>query len=251
MPYSRCFQDKRDGCVQIEFVTNDIEFAEVVATALRTHDAPPPVKEPAISNALQGNLAEFCVWDLGERRWRIYERKFTWTPNASSPWRPSSDPGIDILALTSVDDEPLALVFEVKSSRYDGSNLVHSGNSSLRADFEHLFMGDIQSRLAVRIGAVCSDLRSKYELPDLATKVKGVVGKGPSDSENIRLIGVLVCTRGDNQSQTTRSAAFGQLQTWLLSKGWKADQIECRCIEVGDFPNWLRQVITRASYGHA
>ncbi len=251
MPYSRCLQCNQDNCVHIDLVTDDAEFARVVAAALRAHDAPPPPKEPEITNALQGNLAEFCVWDLGERQWRIYERRFTWTPNANSPWRPGSDPGIDILALTSVDNEPLALVVEVKSSRYDGSNLVHSGNSSLRADFEHLFMGDIQSRLAVRIGAVCSDLNSKYGLPDLATKVKRVVGRGPSDSENIRLVGVLVCTRGDNQSQTTRSVAFGQLRTWLLNRGWKTEQIEYRCIEVGDFLNWLRQVIKRAIYGHA
>ena len=237
--------------MHIELVTDDTEFAKVVATALRAHHAPPPSSEPGVSNALQGNLVEFCVWDLGERQWRLYERRFTWTPNANSPWRSGSDPGIDILALTSADDKPLALVIEAKSSRYDGSSLVYGGSSSLRADFEHLFTGDIQSRLAVRIGAVCSDLDFKYRSPDLSRQVKKMVGKGPSDSEKIRLVGVLVCTRGNNQSQTKRSAAFGQLRTWLLNEGWKAEQIECRCIEVGDFLGWLRQVIRGAVYGHA
>jgi len=251
MPYRKCLESSQNGRVQVESANDDAEFAVVVAAALRSHPESPPRQEPPISNALQGNLCEFCTWDLGEKHWHLYGREWTWTPNASSPWRPSSDPGIDILALSSIDDTPIVLVVEVKSSHGGGSNLVVSDNNSLRTDFERLFAGDIKSRLQNRIGAVVSDLHLKHKRPLLAEHVKCSVGTCAADSEGINLIGVLICERGNARSQSARLEAFQRLQTWLHDQGWEDQQVSFRCVETQDFSEWLSQVIKRAIHDHS
>jgi hypothetical protein len=249
MSYHMCFESRCDGRLHLEVVYDDINFADAVAAALRAHPAKPPAKEPQLSNALQGNLCEFCVWDIGEGFWHIYEREWTWTTNASSPWRPSSDPGIDILALAG--DEPSVLVIEVKSSSSGGSGSITGDGSSLQTDFRHLFSSDDYSRLQNRLGTVISDLILKAKRSDLAEKVANAVGKGPGSSQGVRLVGVLICRRGNLQSQSTRLDSFRELQAWLLEQGWRDGQIECRCIEVQDFSCWLSEVIRRAVCVHA
>jgi len=124
MPYRLCIQSQRNGCVQIESVRDDLQFADTVAAALKLHPAAPPPRVPPLSNALQGNLCEFRIWDLGERFWCFYQRDLTWTTNASSPWRSSSDPGIDILGLPSPNGPLIVHVIEVKSSQGGGSGSI-------------------------------------------------------------------------------------------------------------------------------
>lgn len=251
MPYKNCVESKYEYCVHIEYIKDDSEFADIVAAALRSHPAAPPRQKPPLSKALQGNLCEFCVWDVGERFWYLYKRELTWPTNANSPWRPSSDPGVDILALTSGEDEPILLVIEVKSTSSGGSGFVDGDRSSLQTDFKHLFSGDVQSRLQNRVGAVVSDLTLKLKRPDLAEKVKEAVGTAANDSQGIKLVGVLICKRGNTRSQSARLEAFQRLHTWLLDNGWKNEQIESRCIEVEDLSKWLDQVIRRAVNDHA
>jgi len=250
MPYRDCIDSNCDGCTQIDSVRDDTEFADIVAQALRNHPAAPPRRRPSLSNTLQGNLCEFCVWDIGERFWHLYKKKFTWPANASNPWdRRQSNPGIDILALTSVvGDEPIVFVIEVKSSSHGGSGAIVGDGGSLQADFKRLMSGvdDVQTKLQIRAGALVSDLILQNERPDLAEKVNKAVGSSPDNCHGVKLIGVMVCKRGNTYSQSTRLTHFQELQAWLLSQGWKDEQIECHSIEIGDFSEWLGEVIERA-----
>lgn len=247
MPYKNCIESNCDGCTQIDSVLDDIEFANIVAEALRNHPDAPPRRKPPLSNALQGNLCEFCIWDIGEKFWQLYDRELTWPTNATNPWRVSSDPGVDILALTSIaEDKPIVLAIEVKSSSSGGSGKIVGGGSSLQTDFKHLMEGKVKTRLQSRTGTLASDLTLKNKRPDLADKVIKAVGASPGDCHGVKIIGVMVCKRGNAHSQSTRLASFQDLQTWLLSQGWQKEQIACYCMEVEDFSEWLNEVIKRA-----
>jgi hypothetical protein len=147
--YNRLFQLEIAGTLRREVVKNDAKAAGLLAQALREHPSSLiPTKKPRQSNALQGNLCEFFAWELGEQHWLLFDRVWSWAPNAENPWKPSSDPGIDILALLSPESTPMLLVFEVKSSVGDGVSLINGGSSSLQTDFESLYKGEIQGRLA-------------------------------------------------------------------------------------------------------
>lgn len=250
MPYSKCIRSESNERLTVEHVQDDKEFAQIVAAALRQHPAQPPMDKPTWSTALQGNLCEFSVWDIGERFWCLYDRHLTWTTNASSPWRSSSDPGIDVLALSAVEDQVLVWIIEVKSTSGGGSGTVDGKTDSLKVDFRHLFEGDVQARLLNRIGEVVSDLIFKYGDRELAQKVTDAVGTSPENSSGVFLVGTLVCRAGNRRSRSARSSAFERLVEWLIGKQkWNSSQIACRCIEVQDFSQWLDNVIEEAVNG--
>ena len=207
--------------------------------------APLPERRPRLHRSLQGNLSEFLVYDLGSDYWALFEKKWTWTANATTPWKKSSDPGLDILAIQH--NQPLKLlVTEVKSSAISGSKLVSGKGSTLKADFNGLFSSNAQGRLAMRIGAILSDLEFKMGRHDLVEPIKALVGTNPSSSPGVHLLGVLVCCLGDSaRDQARRERAFARLHRWLLRKGWTPAQIQLRTIEVADVKKFLRRAIKR------
>jgi hypothetical protein len=248
MDYGAVLLSENDGEIPLnrEIVQDDLAFAQAIVHALCQCMVPPP--QPALPNSksLQGNLCEFCVWELGEKRWKWYRRKFSRSANAWNPWRDSSDPGIDILA---TDEEVSTLmVIEVKSSQGDGDGHVKNKKNSLRSDFEGLFEGDGRGRLLSRVMEIASDLKFLHERPDLAERVRKLVGSSPSESPGVRLIGVLVCTRGDGQSHGKRRQAFENLHTWLTqndidpTKKWKAGQCRYCTVELKDLLSWIEEL---------
>lgn len=249
MSYNLFVQQGIDSCVQVSTVVDDLAFAQTIATALRTHSIAPPEDVPELNNALQGNLCEFCIWDMGDRLWKIYHRANTWPSNADSPWRPSSDPGIDILALTGVDDSLSLIIVEAKSSQKNGINLIVGNSSTLQTDFQHLFAGHVQNRLLTRVGDILFEFTIRRSRPDLASRIHSLVGKSPTESPNIKLVGVLICSRGNESSRQSRISAFEQLRAHLRTQGWSDNQIEFRCIEVTNFVKWIVEVVDRSVNG--
>jgi len=239
----------RQGGNQVvrEVCTDENGFADVLADALKDHAAPPPAKAPDLSNALQGNLSEFGVWDMGERHWSLFERHMTWTANADSPWKASSSDGVDILALPTIDDALVLLVVEVKSSDGCGANLVTGGNSSLQSDFDRLFEGPVQDRLLISVGKVLTSLRLVHRRTDLEERVKGMVGISPKCSRSVRLLGVLVCKQGMARDKQARERAFNRLTVHLKDAGWNASQISYRTIETDNLAALLDDVIVKAT----
>lgn len=229
----------------VRFLCIDDEgLAEVLATALKDHPAPPPAIAPKITNIRQGNLTEFGVWDIGEKHWSLLDRNMTWTANADSPWKASSTDGVDILALIT-EGQQFLLIIEVKSSDGHGSNLVTGANSSLQSDFDRLFEGDVQNRLAGSVGKVLASLRYVHRRPDLEEQVKEMVGTRPEDCPSLRLLGVLVCKRGINRSAVARRRAFTRLKNHLVDAGWDASQCEFRTVEVNGLIALLDEVIEK------
>jgi len=248
MDYGAVLLSENDGEIPLnrEIVQDDLAFAQAIVDALCQCMVPPP--QPALpnSNSLQGNLCEFCVWELGENHWNWYRRKFSRPANAWNPWRDSSDPGIDILA---TDEEVSTLmVIEVKSSRGDGDGHIKNKKNSLRSDFERLFEGDGRGRLLSRVMEIASDLKFLHERSDLAERVRKLVGSSPSESPGVRLIGVLVCTRGDGQSHGKRRQAFENLHTWLtqndvdVTRKWKTEQCRYYTVELKDLIGWIEEL---------
>lgn len=249
MFYGSCINECNDGCVQVSKVNDDQMFAHIVANALRSHSISPPSHLPELNNALQGNLCEFCIWDIGDRLWHIYSRTDTWPSNADSPWRPSSDPGIDILAIASANDSLSLIIVAAKSSQHSGHNLIIGNSSTLQSDFCHLFAGDIQSRLLARVGDILFELKIRRSLPDLAKKIECLVGATPAESPNVKLIGVLLCSRESDLAYQRRINAFKQLRTYLHTQGWCDKQMEFRCIEVSNFSQWITELMRRSIHG--
>ena len=190
MAYDDCFNTDDDGCVLVHAAVDDAAFAQLVAAALRTHTRPPSIV-PVMSNSLQGNLCEFCVWDIADSHWGLYELQWGFPANARSPWRDHSDPGVDILALVGPETNLSLCVIEVKSSQGEGSALIFSGknSSSLRTDFDHPFVGNITPCLMNRIGEICFDLIHKLGRRDLARSLISLVGKNPSECGEVKLVG--------------------------------------------------------------
>lgn len=245
--YDDVFDQQAGNPVVREVCTNEDSFANVLADALKGHAASPPADTPNLTNALQGNLSEFGVWDMGERYWSLFERRMTWPANADSPWKASSSDGVDILALAGSDDKLILLVVEVKSSGGHGANLVTGGNSSLQSDFDRLFEGPVQDRLPISVGRVLTSLRLVHHRTDLEEQVKGMVGISPMQCASVRLLGVLVCNQGTASDGQTRDRAFNRLASHLASEGWNTSQISFRTIETSDLAALLDDVIHKAT----
>jgi len=245
--YKDVFKQIPGNPVVREFCVDEGGLANVLADALKAHAAPPPTRSPKSSNALQGNLSEFGVWDMGERYWSLFARQMTWTANADSPWKASSSDGVDILALSRRDDELFLLVVEVKSSDGRGANLVTGGNSSLQKDFDRLFQGPVQDRLPISVGKVLTSLRLVHRRTNLEERVKGMVGISPAHCSSVRLVGVLVCNQGTARDEQARERAFNRLTDHLVNAGWGASQISYRTIETDDLAALLDDVIDKAT----
>jgi len=246
-PYDDVLDQVAGNPVVREVCIDQEGLADVLADALKGHPAPPPANTPHLTNALQGNLSEFGVWDMGERYWSMFERHMTWTANADSPWKASSSDGVDILALSTEGDDLLLLVVEVKSSDGHGANLVTGGNSSLQSDFDRLFEGPVQNRLPISVGKVLTSLRLVHRRTDLEEQVKGMVGSSPDRSASVRLVGVLVCNQGMARDEQARERAFDRLTEHLVRAGWDASQISYRTIETADLSALLDDVIDKAT----
>ena len=221
---------------------DDASFGARIGRVLRSLLGRRPGQTPQISRALQGNLCEFCVWELGERHWALYEKQATWPANAKSPWRNSSKPGVDILAVGTQDNA--VLVIEVKSSRGRGASAVTGNQNSLKDDFRRLFAeGAPDRRIWGSIQEVVTDLILRGE-SESAARIVDSVGSRPDECTGIRLIGVLVCRKGDtDESRRARREAFQRLHEWLREAGWGADQCEFRSVELVDFACWLSSFV--------
>ncbi|WP_143195517.1 hypothetical protein [Archangium sp. Cb G35] len=228
-----------------EIVSNESGLIRKFSAALRRLPAPLPETKPRLNKSLQGNLAETLVYELGDEYWALFKKRWTWVANATTPWKKSSDPGFDILAIRP--GPPLTLlVIEVKSSSISGTKLIASKKSSLKADFSGLFSRNARGRLTIRIGAILSDLELKMSRPDMVEPVKRLVGTKPSTSPKIQLIGVLVCCTGSNTSHIARrERAFTRLQHWLIKKGWQPTQVRLNSIELNDLNDFLKKTIQK------
>jgi len=196
------------------------------------------------STSLQGNICEFCVWELGSEHWRLYGKGFSWPANARKPWRPHSDTGVDIIAVDENADN--VYIIEVKSTKTGGSSYVDGDGSSLKQDFQHLF-GKSNTAPENRIWGSIDEAVSGLTIdghPELAEKVKASVGRNPSTSGGIRLIGTLVCKKGQNlRSHKSRKEHFKTLRDWLLNEGWLSEQVEFRTVELDDFEAWYHDFL--------
>ncbi|WP_253997954.1 hypothetical protein [Myxococcus qinghaiensis] len=250
--FGEILKGKPSGSLQLEVVEDNVRAAQLLANALKNHPSSEiPTNLPGLDNALQGNLSEFLAWELGEQHWLLFDRAWSWAPNAENPWRNSSDPGIDILAILTPDAELKLLVFEVKSSIGDGVALIAGVKSSLRTDFESLFRGAVQGRLACRVGRVLSSLKYHKGRADLIPVVKDIVGKNPASSPKISLVGLLICSQlksAPNASER-RQQAFEELSRLLRADGWVAQQVMLRCIETPSFSALLKQAISEVVNG--
>lgn len=242
MPYRSVLTQQTAGLIVRELCVSDAELAQVLADALKNHAAPPPKAAPAISANLQGNLGEFGVWDLGERHWLLYQKPFTWTANADSPWKANSTDGIDILAF--VPNQPCQLlVVEAKTTTGNGSNLITGNNSALIHDFQKLFEGSVQERLMITVGKALASLRLVHGRPDLEEKLKNLVGPTPAQCPALRLVGVIICHRGSAVDEAARARAFDRLRDALTAAGWNIGQLEFRTIEVTDLNDVLQKIV--------
>lgn len=140
----------------------------------------------------------------------------------------------------------MLLVFEVKSSTGDGVGLINGPSSSLQTDFESLFEGKIQGRLASRVGKILSNLKYHKGRSDLIKPVKRMIGKGPSTSGGVKLTGLLICSRGNDHAESSRKRreAFEELAQDLRAAGWRQHQLDLRCIETPSFGDLLKRAIT-------
>jgi hypothetical protein len=234
-----------EGSLRCEKCCDDDTFADRMAESLRLRMARSPAKANDVSTGLQGNLCEFCVWELGECHWQIYARSRTWPANARTPWRHRPNSGVDIVAI----DESAETVYfiEVKSSSGDGVQAISSTDDSLKADFRHLFEGSLDLRIWESVDPVVASLIEDGNR-DLAGNVVDCIGDTPSECGGVHLIGVLVSNGGDRpRSRDARKRAFERLHGWLLEQGWRKDQCEYRSVELCNFRRWLIRLIQKVA----
>lgn len=242
MPYKQVLAQTAHYPSERSVCRDDLKLAEVLASALRSHTAILPSTRPTtIGTILQGNLCEFAVWDIGERHWALYPKKFTFTANAHSPWNSASSDGIDVVALP---DQDTLLLVEVKSSDGNGANLITGGDSSLQSDFDGLFQGKHQTRLASSVARLLYDLRYKHERSDLESRVAAMVGDKPATCPNVKLIGALICNAGRPDDVSARQRAFTRLATTLTRAGWRTTSLGFRTVEVEKLGTFLGHVLT-------
>jgi hypothetical protein len=246
--YKESLQGVQSGNIRREISKGDKSLAKALANALRAHPSPIPSSPPPLTNALQGNLAEFLVYDLGLSHWLLFDRKFSWASNAIAPWKESSDPGLDVLAFVFHPDNKI-LVIEVKSSVGTGTSSINEDESSLKNDFHKLFNGTSTSRLLFRLSEVFYELKFRREEPQLVQKLSKLVGISPATSAGVRLIGTLVCSKGVKTTLNvqSRTKAFNDLHQGLIAEGWKPEQIEFRCIELDSLKDFMTRVIQEAA----
>lgn len=230
-----------------EIVQDDKEFAQAVLESMKRWLIELPTVRPAVKNVqtVRANLSEFSIWELGEKRWHLYTRRFFWPAN-KDPWRISSNPGIDILATD--DDKTVLLVIEVKSSDDDGSNLVTNAKDGLKGDFQRLFEGDVRTRLVTRVMDVVHDFQQQGH-PRLAQKIRDLVGSCPTNSPRVSLIGVLVCVRQGESAENRRKRAFERLHNWLAKdengQQWKPSQCHYYTVEINNLDEWLNHLLPK------
>jgi hypothetical protein len=242
-PYDDILETRPDGrLIERSLSRDDESFATRIAGALRVLLGRRPAPVSAISNTLQGNLCEFCVWELGEQHWQLYDRNLTWPANAKSPWRSSSRGGVDVLALGS--DLRTLLIIEVKSTQGDGCSPISGESSSLKNDFRRLYeAGSPDERIWGSVQEAVTSLKLAGEV-ESAARIVDSVGSRPDECTGIRLIGVLVCRKGDTDKlHRDRRLAFETLHEWLLEAGWRSEQCEFRCVELVDFVRWLSSLV--------
>lgn len=240
--YSQVLDVRKDGLVSREFSLCDDNFASFLAQSLLSMrlGIKPSQNLDKKSVRIQGNLCEFCVWELGENHWGIYKKLNTTVANAKSPLIDHSQAGIDIVAIS--DDGKTIYLVEVKSSQSDGKNLIFSNSSSLKTDFQHLFeVGAVEERIWGSITELIADL-SLHGKNDIAEYVKNSVGNKPELCKGVKLIGVLVCQRSVVDGDDNISA-FAKLHSWLMEQGWQSQQCEYHIIEIADFKKWLNHLL--------
>jgi hypothetical protein len=247
--YSLVLNTEKDGLVFRDLSLCDDNFARLLAQSLLAMRLGSKVsnKIDEISVRIQGNLCEFFVWELGENHWEIYKKSNTAVANANSPFIGISRPGIDIVAFD--DDGKTIYILEVKSSQSDGINLIFNSASSLKADYQHLFeIGPAEERIWGSINELIADLCHQGR-KDIAENIKNNVGNKPENCKGVKLIGVLVCQRGDidSTSNDNRKKAFNNLDSWLVNQGWRSEQCEYRTVEVTNFEKWLRNFIDQVT----
>jgi hypothetical protein len=237
-----------DDLIQRDVCDNSDAFVEQLAQALLSLLRRRPKKVTRTSPALQGNICEFCVWELGSQHWKLYRKSFSWPANAKSPLRANSNPGVDIVAID--DNADKVYVIEVKSTKSGGGQYIDGDSSSLKQDFSHLFEKPKtapEDRIWGSINAVVADL-SIQGCPELADKVNAAVGDDVESSTGVQLVGVIVCKKGqDTRSHGTRKQHFLELKSWLLSEGWKANQCKFRTVELEDFEVWYKSFLRKVT----
>jgi len=247
--YKDSLQGSKLANIHREVSQNDKTLVQAFVNALRSLPSPKPDTPPPLTNALQGNLAEFLVYDLSLSHWLLFDRKFSWASNAISPWKDSSDPGLDVLAFVFKPNDKI-LIIEVKSSIGTGTTSITEDESSLKNDFKKLFNGTSTSRLLMRLSEAFYELKYGREQPELIRRLAGLVGISPGTSAGVKLIGTLVCSKGTRTALNVenRTKAFQELHQWLINEGWKTDQIEFRCIELDNLKEFMTQVIQEAAH---
>lgn len=227
-----------------EVCEDEAALVSAFVQVLKGLPAPVPDGPVQITNAIQGNLAELLVYDLGLNHWKFVERKFSWVANALSPWKESSDPGLDVLALAPTAYDRFFVV-EVKSSVKTGTSSVHSKESSLRNDFEKLFSGKKNGRLPCRVAEAVWDLRYKLDKEELVGPLLQGIGVTPKTSPAVSLVGVIVCSQGVHREENAqrRNQAFKELKEMLVTAGWSEEQISLRAVELKDLKTFLRKVV--------
>jgi len=240
--YQDVFDNPEDGLVQRNVSLDDDAFAKQIAEKLFSllRRRYRPISD--ISTGLQGNLCEFCAWELGESHWLLYTKEFSWPANAKTPWRDHSKSGVDILAVSEKVDA--IHIIEVKSTKTGGSSVVASDQDSLKEDFEKLFAIEApEKRIWGSVNEAVADL-TIHGYEDLAEKMLEGVGDTPQECTAVHLVGVLICKSGSrDSSRQARSRAFEKLDKWLQSEGWSSDQCHYQCVELNDFQDWLWKVV--------
>lgn len=237
-----------DDLIQRDVCNNTDTFVERIVQVFHSIFHRHPKRATQTSTSLQGNICEFCVWELGNEHWKLYRKEFSWPTNASKPWRPNSDSGVDIIAID--DNADSVYVIEVKSTRGGGSSFIEGDGSTLEQDFKHLFEKPRtapENRIWGSIDEATSYL-SIHGHAELADKVVAAVGDNAAKSKGIRLVGVLVCKKGQTvKSHNARKKHFRALQDWLLSEGWRENQYEFRTVELEDFEVWYTSVLQKVA----
>lgn len=244
--HRQCFSTVVDLPIVRDVSFDDDTFARAIVAILRSLVRRPLRRPARITRQLQGNLCEFCVWELGESRWRLYSKANTWPANAQFPWKNYSAPGIDIIAIDDAADT--VFIIEVKSTSQPDADVVSGSKDSLKADFGNLFaQGSPEERIIGCVGEVVSRLGidGRHELAD---KVIEAVGPTPAQCEGVRLVGVLVCNGAMAPSvHRKRRSAFNRLHEWLMEQGWRADQCEHRCVELSSLEGWLSTIVAEVT----
>jgi hypothetical protein len=244
--YRGILDSLEDGLVQRDVSLDDDTFADEIAAKLLSllHRRHKPISN--ISTSLQGNLCEFCTWELGENHWLWYAKGLSWPANAKTPWRDTSKSGIDIFAIDN-DADTIYLV-EIKSTKTGGSGVVAGDTDSLKEDFQKLFAREApEKRIWGSVDEAVADLTIRGHR-DLAERIIDGVGDTPQECSAVQLVGVLVCKSGQREiSRQRRNTKFEELGDWLQSEGWNPTQCEYRCIELEDFEGWLWRVVRQVT----